>query len=87
MSNTVEREVRRIFPDHDLVRSLRKYSVAENDIFDVAADEIERLESDIHICNYIISKFSSALKDAVKLIDNDLVGPWIAAHKLDGVLK
>ena len=38
-----------------------------------AADEIERLRA--------------AVEDAQTLIDNDLVGPWMAKHKLDEILK
>lgn len=33
-----------------------------------------------------IERLTAAVRDAHKLIDNELVGPWVAAHKLDDVL-
>lgn len=33
-----------------------------------------------------IKRLTAALRDAHGLIDNDLVGPWVMAHKLDAVL-
>ena len=58
----------------DIVERLRvrnaPYGTLE--LMDKAADEIERLRR--------------ALQDAHGLIDNDLVIPWIMAHKLDDVL-
>jgi hypothetical protein len=66
-------EMRMTFPGHDLVLSLRRRVLVKNDIFDAAANEIERLRT--------------AVKDAQTLIDNDLVGPWMAKHKLDEILK
>lgn len=32
-------------------------------------------------------RLRAALRDAHKLIDNDLVVPWIMAHKLDDILQ
>ena len=48
-------------------------TVEGSKIYTEAANEIERLQA--------------ALKDAQTLIDNDLVGPWMAKHKLDEILK
>jgi hypothetical protein len=33
-----------------------------------------------------VERLKAALRDAHKLIDNDLVNVWIMAHKLDDVL-
>ena len=73
MTDIEKRELLMIFPGYDLVKSLRGHSVYQNDIFDAAANEIARLRA--------------AVEDAQTLIDNDLVGPWMAKHKLDEILK
>ena len=52
-----------------------------------AADEIERLRNNIDNQQYLIDNLIVAVKDAQTLIDNDLVGPWMAKHKLDEILK
>ena len=43
MTDTEKRELQMTFPGYDLVLSLRGHSAIKNDIFDAAADEIERL--------------------------------------------
>ena len=52
--------------------------------------EAEGIYTDQNICENAIEEIErmrTALKDAQTLIDNDLVGPWMAAHKLDEILK
>jgi hypothetical protein len=76
-------------------------TVEGSKIYTEAADEIERyrsyfrcemvLENARHLANPLLAeenkKLIAALKDAQTLIDNDLVGPWMAKHKLDEILK
>jgi hypothetical protein len=52
--------------------------------------EEEGIYTDQNICENAIEEIErmrTALKDAQTLIDNDLVGPWMAKHKLDEILK
>jgi len=52
--------------------------------------EAEGIYTDQNICENAIEEIErmrTALKDAQTLIDNDLVGPWMAKHKLDEILK
>ena len=46
--------------------------------------EAEGIYTDQNICENAIEEIErmrTALKDAQTLIDNDLVGPWMAKHK------
>ena len=52
--------------------------------------EEEGIYTDQNICENAIEEIErmrTALKDAQILLDNDLVGPWMAKHKLDEILK
>ena len=52
--------------------------------------EAEGIYTDQNICENAIEEIErlrAAVEDAQTLIDNDLVGPWMAKHKLDEILK
>ena len=46
-----KRELQMTFPGYDLVLSLRGHSAVKNDIFDAAADEIERLRETLELAS------------------------------------
>ena len=60
------------------VETLLAYTRHERDL---GAEQV------IVACADEILGLRAAVEDAQKLIDNDLVGPWIAAHKLDWMMK
>lgn len=48
---------------------------------------IDQQQAEIASKNAEIERLRAAIRDAHALIDNDLVGPWVAAHKLDDILR
>lgn len=60
----------------------------------MSADIVDKLQDETYLGSVAVARdaaaeierLRAALIDAHGLIDNDLVGPWIMAHKLDDVL-